>query len=324
MKNYTEAELIELFEKQFGKIVDGEYRGYLDLRGYQHPLPSGFTHCAGWLDLEGYQHPLPSGFTHCAGWLDLRGYAHPLPSRFTHCAGSLDLEGYQHPLPSGFTHCDGSLDLEGYQHPLPSGFTHCAGWLVLEGYQHPLPSGFTHCAGSLDLEGYQHPLPSGFTHCAGIYSNSGTHFAHASYPDAQFINVDGTIVMVESRKTAGDVTIIRGGIVNHIKDGKLVLTDCYVAMQGEYSAHGKTAKEAVSDLQFKIMQEKMANEPISMDSMISIARYRAITGACKLGIANWMKQNGIAADEMRVSELLPMLEKTNAYGLDKLKSLINT
>jgi len=58
--------------------------------------------------------------------------------------------------------------------------------------------------------------------------------------------------------------------------------------------------------------------------MISIARYRAITGACKLGIANWMKQNGIAADEMRVSELLPMLEKTNAYGLDKLKSLINT
>ena len=35
--------------------------GYLDLRGYAHPLPAGLTTVGGGLDLRGYAHPLPAG-----------------------------------------------------------------------------------------------------------------------------------------------------------------------------------------------------------------------------------------------------------------------
>jgi hypothetical protein len=129
------------------ELQGGGERVSLDLSGYQHPLPAGFTRCGGYLSLSGHKHPLPAGFTHCGGSLGLRGYKHPLPAGFTHCGGHLNLSGYKHPLPAGFAHCGGSLDLRGYGHPLPAGFTHCGGYLSLRGYKHPRPAGFTHSGG---------------------------------------------------------------------------------------------------------------------------------------------------------------------------------
>ena len=51
----------------------------LDLRGYEHPLPDGFSSVGGYLYLEGYEHPLPDGFSSVGGDLNLEGYEHPLP-----------------------------------------------------------------------------------------------------------------------------------------------------------------------------------------------------------------------------------------------------
>jgi hypothetical protein len=81
-------------------------------------------------------------------------------------------------------------------------------------------------------------------------------------------------------------------------------------------------KEAISDLQFKIAADRFKNEPITMDTVIDVSRYRAITGACLFGVNQWREQNGITSDTITVKELLPLLEKTNAYGLKKFKSLI--
>jgi hypothetical protein len=50
--------------------------------------------------------------------------------------------------------------------------------------------------------------------------------------------------------------------------------------------------------------------------------YRIITGACQLGCENWMQENGIKEESITAEELLPILEKTSAYGLNNFKRLI--
>lgn len=96
----------------------------------------------------------------------------------------------------------------------------------------------------------------------------------------------------------------------------------YLVVEGEFSAHGRTLEEAKNDLVFKINHERLKKEPITPNTWITIDRYRAITGACEFGIKSWMEANGINSDRMKASELLPLLEKTNAYGLDEFKKMI--
>ena len=57
--------------------------GYLDVRGYGHPLPSGLTSVGGSLYVQDYGHPLPAGLTSVGGYLYVQDYAHPLPSSLT-------------------------------------------------------------------------------------------------------------------------------------------------------------------------------------------------------------------------------------------------
>ena len=91
---------------------------------------------------------------------------------------------------------------------------------------------------------------------------------------------------------------------------------------GEFHSHGDTPEKAKEDFRFKVMAEKLKNEPINADTMVSIKHFRLITGACEFGTKSWMEQNKITVQEMKASELLPLLEKTNAYGLEKFKRLI--
>ena len=95
----------------------------------------------------------------------------------------------------------------------------------------------------------------------------------------------------------------------------------FVAQQDKYTAHGKTIKQAIQDLEFKKIAEKLKNEPIKADTVVTVQHYRLITGACQSGVEGWMRTNGIEKTEMGAKELLPLLEKTNAYGLSKFKEL---
>jgi hypothetical protein len=96
----------------------------------------------------------------------------------------------------------------------------------------------------------------------------------------------------------------------------------YLIIEGNYSAHGETLKKAKEDLHFKIISEKLKKDPIKKDTIISIQYYRIITGACESGVKNWMAQNGIKKTKMKASELLPILKKTNGYGLQQFEKLI--
>jgi hypothetical protein len=126
----------------------------------------------------------------------------------------------------------------------------------------------------------------------------------------EYIVVDGISSILLSRKA------------NVMK----VLTDSfetlYIVTKDGYSAHGKTLKQANEDINFKIASEKLKNEPILEDTIVTVKHYRLITGACEVGVKSWMQENNIN-EGLTAKELLPILERTNAYGVDKFKSLIS-
>ena len=108
--------------------------------------------------------------------------------------------------------------------------------------------------------------------------------------------------------------------------------ESFLAIEKGYSAHGVTLKQAVSDLKFKIISEKLKNEPIKKDTELTVKYYRLLTGACDQGVRKWLQQNNIPyevigdqtveKEPMKAIDLLPLLEKTNTYGVEKLKTLL--
>ena len=106
----------------------------------------------------------------------------------------------------------------------------------------------------------------------------------------------------------------------------------FIAQKGKYTAHGKTIKKAIEDLQFKRISEKLKKDPIKADTLFTVKYYRLLTGACDGGCRNWMQNNNIPfkvvgdntveVKPIKAKDLLPILEKSNAYGLDKFKQLI--
>ena len=98
---------------------------------------------------------------------------------------------------------------------------------------------------------------------------------------------------------------------------------CYVAQKDKFFAHGDSVKEAIEDLNFKIIAEQLQHDPIKKDTMIGIRYYHIVTGACVHGIKSWMSQHDMNKEKYKASELLPILEKTKAYGLERFKKLIN-
>jgi hypothetical protein len=138
----------------------------------------------------------------------------------------------------------------------------------------------------------------------------------------KYKSVDRSLFVIESEKTSKGIKIYSGYNIFGIKKGKAEKKYCYVAENGEYFAHGETVKKAIQDLQLKLISEKLKNEPIKKDTVIDIKYYRLITGACEIGVKEWMKHNDMKKESYTASELLPILKKTNAYGLEKFKSLI--
>jgi hypothetical protein len=138
----------------------------------------------------------------------------------------------------------------------------------------------------------------------------------------KYKSVDNSLFVIESEKTSKGIKILTGYNVLKIEKGKLVKQPCYVAEKDNFFAHGETVKKAIQDLNFKIIAEKLNKEPIKADTIITVEYYRIVTGACLQGCQSWIKQNGITKTEYKAKDLLPLLEKTHAYGYEKFKSLI--
>jgi len=150
--------------------------------------------------------------------------------------------------------------------------------------------------------------------------------------DLEYRSVDNTLFVVEAEKTSKGIKIYTGYVITKISEGRAVKRNCFVAEKEGFTAHGETVRTAIGDLQFKIVAEKLKNEPIDEDTLITVKHYRLITGACNLGVRAWMESNNIpykivgddetvAVNPIKASELWPLLEKTGAWGVDRFESL---
>lgn len=133
-----------------------------------------------------------------------------------------------------------------------------------------------------------------------------------AWQNGRYMKVDGIFVEV----------IRRRGNICHVKK---IHSDrvFYMVTNGNHWAHGDTLKQAKEDLLFKIDSEKIKSEPIYPDTYITDNHYRIITGACRYGIEQWKKDHKIKGNRMKAKTLLPLLEKTDAYGIGKFKELYN-
>ncbi|MGJ1369538.1 hypothetical protein, partial [Sphingobacterium spiritivorum] len=148
-----------------------------------------------------------------------------------------------------------------------------------------------------------------------------------------YISVDRTLFVIEKEKTSKGVKIYTGYVITSIAEGEANKQNCFVASKDAFFAHGETVKKAIGDLNFKIVSEKLKNDPIQADTLFTVERYRIITGACDLGCREFMNRFNIAytvvndqtveAEPMRADKLLPLLRQSNAYGIEKFESLID-
>lgn len=172
--------------------------------------------------------------------------------------------------------------------------------------------------GSLDL-GSLTSIPEGFNPTVGgdLDLNSLTSIPEVNKPVYPLtwnghIFADGMLRRLVSKK--GNIyklqDLTREETFYMVSDGK-----------GNF-AHGGTIRKANEDLRFKLIAEKLKKEPIHADTIISVQYYRTITGACEMGCKDWMSRNGIKKEKMRADELLPLLEKSNAYGLESFRKLV--
>ena len=144
---------------------------------------------------------------------------------------------------------------------------------------------------------------------------------------------DGIIFYTEKIKTSKGIKIYTGYLKLAVVEGKVVGEPGYIAEKEGFSAHGTTLKSAMGDLQFKIVAEKLKNDPILPETEITVMYYRTVTGACDAGCRDFMQRNNIPyrvegnktieESTMLAKDLLPLLEKNNAYGVSKFKSLVS-
>ena len=136
-------------------------------------------------------------------------------------------------------------------------------------------------------------------------------------------NVDGYYFVIDSKKTSKEIIIYTGYNLVKIINNEIIKENCFVCEKNGFFAHGETIKKSIQDLNYKIVVEKLKKEPITKDEVITIERYRAVTGSCELGIKSWMQSNNISEEmQLTCEKLLPILEKTNAYGFEKFKNLV--
>jgi hypothetical protein len=307
-------------EKQF--FGQEGIKGDLDLRRLTS-LPEGFNPVVGGdLDLRSLK-SLPAGFNPIVGGnLDLYSVT-SLPKGFNPVVARslclLDLTS----LPTGFNPVVGeSLYLHSVT-SLPEGFNPVVGGNLELDSLTSLPEGFSPVVcDDLHLLSLT-SLPDGFNPNVGGYLylendeieiNSKNIKKIIEFKEGKYIKCNGIFTEVISRRKN----------IYKVKKINQEEKEFFLIVEGEFSAHGDTLKEAKKDLEFKILRDKIKKEPIYPDTMITVDRYRAITGACSHGVQMWLEENKITEKEMRAKDILPILQETNAYAVDYfLKLYVN-
>jgi len=307
-----------LYLRSLTSIPDGfnpTVGGSLDLNSLTS-IPDGFNPTVGgYLDLNSLT-SIPDGFNPTVGgYIYLRSLT-SIPDSFNPTVGgSLYLRSLTS-IPDSFNPTvGGSFDLRSLT-SIPDGFNPTVGGSLYLSSLTSIPDGFNPTVGGyLDLGSKSECIGSQMGNLFWTKENGDTY--------AMFDNMFCQIV---SQKTKDEYTIYETRKIGS-KESVWVVSD------GKTNAHSdKGIKEAFEELKFKIASEKLKKEPISLDTIITVDRYRIVTGACEYGCRQFMDKHNIKYEiendravvkqEVTAKQLLEILEKDNAYGLNSFKKLI--
>ncbi len=130
--------------------------------------------------------------------------------------------------------------------------------------------------------------------------------------------VDGYCMVVLCKKQMQDITILK---CKYFPERKGTV---YVAEKDGYAAHGKTLREAVNDLQFKMLQDANLDEHIQrikQQGYMNANDYRLLTGACREGTNRFLQERGLTwEDTMPVSQVLEITK--GQYGSEKFQTAV--
>ena len=271
-------------------------------------IPDGFNPTVGGnLDL-GNLTSIPDGFNPTVGgYLDLENLT-SIPDGFNPTVGGYLYLRNLTSIPEGFNPTvGGNLYLENLT-SIPEGFNPTVGGNLYLRNLTSIPEGFNPTVGG-DLY-LQNRLIVKTTKPKGLIKTSKNKLL--SWKDGKYISADGLFTEVISKK--GNVYKVKK--INSDKE-------LFLVTNGTMHSHGETIAKAKEDFRFKILSEKLKKEPITEDTIITDNYYRLVTGACELGVKQWREQNKITIESITAKELVPILEKTNAYGFEKFKQLIS-
>ena len=149
-------------------------------------------------------------------------------------------------------------------------------------------------------------LPEGteFKNSGGVYLNSLKGKGEL-YKSLTVEVVDGCTMLVRSTRNVGDFMAdhcwyMGGGPVEK-------LSSCFVATKGEQSAHGDSIREAIRDVEFKVLQLNFNTDDlvakIKERGTIKFNDYRLLTGACESGLRHGIEEAGVT-EEVSVSQIV--------------------
>ena len=128
--------------------------------------------------------------------------------------------------------------------------------------------------------------------------------------------IDGYCMHIKNQKYLRDIKILR---CSYFPNKGIV----YVAEKDEYTAHGKTVREAVEDLLFKILQAQDMTvhiQRIVAQGYMDANDYRLITGACREGTNHFLEVHNLTWDDkMSVQDVLKLVE--GEYGFERFREV---
>jgi len=148
----------------------------------------------------------------------------------------------------------------------------------------------------------------------------------------KYIEIDGIVnSQIISKKNISGITLLKAKSIIRKKiwdelHGSIEWTEVnmFIAISGELAYHSeKSLRDAVKGLKRKF--NKIADKIVREDTVMTVKKYKNITGACTSGIDNFLIKKGWDRKKtMLVKELLPILKNENAYGWETLeKAIIN-
>ena len=209
----------------------------------------------------------------------------------------------------GVDKIEGSLDLSSLS-SIPKGFNPTVGGSLYLRSLTSIPKGFNPTVGGyLDLTSLT-SIPKGFN--KSNFENKVIN--KFEWQDGKYIKVDGIL---------SEVIHKRGGIykVCDIVDKSKI---SYIVSDGINYSHGSSIKEAKEDLLYKISnRDKSSYSSLTLDSELSFKEgidcYRVITGACSLGVKDFVEKNGISKDsKFKIREIVELTK--GWYGSDSFKN----